>query len=325
MPDSTGYDKFTEIYRRFLLPAMGIAETIGTKGASPGTVAMRNMAIFDQAEREKREQEAAAKRAAMEEQLFGMKKTAYDEEATQRRQSKYKMEAFADKLRSAQSDPEKEAIAKAYFQENYPEEYGKILLKPKDQMDLMDLLRMQFLQGQINNQNQPKLNAAQEAAITSVGEAKNLLTDLANEFNSVSTGRASQAFSSALSQIPVVGPRINPKEAAYNAKRRLVAETYLRAATGAAAPDKEVTTYMNFLPSLGDPTELASKKMESFIHRIEGRAEGVANALDAVGRPEQAEMIRQNTAKEIAVIRQIKFGQGDASSGAIDPTQFIVK
>lgn len=78
MPDSTNTGAL-EIYRKIMLPLMGIAETIGTRGRSPGTVARQNVEIFDRADAERRAQEMADKKAAMESELFGMKKTEHED------------------------------------------------------------------------------------------------------------------------------------------------------------------------------------------------------------------------------------------------------
>ena len=59
-------------------------------------------------------------------------------------------------------------------------------------------------------------------------------------------------------------------------KKRLAAETWLRAATGAAAPKHEVDTYTGFLPSESDPPEIADKKIQNFFDKIAAKAEARA-------------------------------------------------
>jgi hypothetical protein len=64
-----------------------------------------------------------------------------------------------------------------------------------------------------------------------------------------------------------------------------MAERFLRAATGAAAPEPEKVTYANFLPNWGDPGDIAQNKIDTFLGHIKAKAKLSVSKLQINGSP----------------------------------------
>jgi len=179
--------------------------------------------------------------------------------------------------------------------------------------DPISLLRMELLNKQLEKSDKVPLSESQKRDVSAVGTGANLLTSLVDEFKGVNTGDASQAVKSKISGLPIVGQRVAPKEAGYNATRRLTAETYLREATGAAAPEKEVATYEGFMPDIGDTPEQAQSKLNVFIDRIKARNEGVVSYLEASGDMKSAAKIREQGQRLLSTIPKIVNKESDST------------
>lgn len=136
-----------------------------------------------------------------------------------------------------------------------------------------------------------KLSEAQLKTVSAAGMAKNMLDDLATQFTASKLGGASGFASDVAESVPFVGGKIAPKTAEYNDKRRIVAETFLREATGAAAPAPEIKFYTNLLPSPGDSPEQAQSKIEAFRLAVLSKTQGVIESLRLQGHDDQAGMI----------------------------------
>lgn len=207
------------------------------------------------------------------------------------------------------SDEQKRTALTGYFAETSPEKLTTLL---KDDNDLMEVLKITLMGKQLEKTNKDlekadrvPLSEQQKRDVTAVGTGTRLLTSLVNEFKSVNTGNAIQAAKSKISDLPIVGQRIAPKEASYNSTKRLTAETYLREATGATAPEKEVDTYEGFMPDIGDTPEQAQSKLNVFIDRIKAKNEGVVSYLEAFGDMESAKKIREQGQRLLSTIPKI--------------------
>jgi hypothetical protein len=120
--------------------------------------------------------------------------------------------------------------------------------------------------------------------LSAVEEGKYLLSNLVDTFKKSGFGGAGSAIGEATAKVPLVGKYAAGKYKEYQNQKRLAAETWLRAATGAAAPKHEVDTYTGFLPSESDPPEIADKKIQNFFDKIAAKAEARAKIFDIEGK-----------------------------------------
>ena len=97
-----------------------------------------------------------------------------------------------------------------------------------------------------------KLTEGQSKVIGAAATAKQMLDEIATEFKEGKLGGAGGFAADVVESVPLVGGKLAPKTNAYNDKRRITAETFLREATGAAAPAEEVRLYTKMLPEPGD-------------------------------------------------------------------------
>jgi len=95
------------------------------------------------------------------------------------------------------------------------------------------------------------------------------------------------------SKLPWIGRYIAPKAKIFNNSKRILSEDFLRAATGAAAPDKEVKTYMGFMWDIGDPIPVGRTKAEDFVTRVKGKANEYASRQEILGNYKAAEKARR--------------------------------
>lgn len=119
--------------------------------------------------------------------------------------------------------------------------------------------------------------------IGAVEEGKIFMTDLVNVFSKNKYGNPINAVSEFGASIPLAGKFIAPKTKKYQNQKEVISETWLRAATGAAAPDPEVKRYASFLPDPSDPPEVAQNRLDTFFTKISARAQGRAKAIELEG------------------------------------------
>ena len=183
-----------------------------------------------------------------------------------------------------------------------------------------------------NLSNSRAQNAALRAAefdvkekdmLSAVDEGKFLLYNLVDTFKNSGFGGVGSAIGEATAKIPLVGKYAAGKNKEYQNQKRLAAETWLRAATGAAAPKHEVDTYTGFLPSESDPPEVADKKIQNFFNKIAAKAEARTKIFDVEGKAlEQRGMVDLANTKytQANLIRQMIQ---DARKGipTISPTE----
>ncbi len=137
-----------------------------------------------------------------------------------------------------------------------------------------------------------EFDVKEKEMLSAVEEGKYLLSNLVDTFKKSGFGGAGSAIGEATAKIPLVGKYAAGKNKEYQNQRRLAAETWLRAATGAAAPKHEVDTYTGFLPSESDPPEIADKKIQNFFDKIAAKAEARTKIFDVEGKSlEQRGMI----------------------------------
>lgn len=135
---------------------------------------------------------------------------------------------------------------------------------------------------------QTKLNEAQSKIVGAAGMAKVMLDDVANQFKDSKLGGMGGFAADVVESVPLIGGKLAPKTNEYNDKRRLTAETFLREATGAAAPAPEIKFYTNLLPEGGDSPEQAQSALNAFRGAVMAKVKGVATTLRAQGKDAQA-------------------------------------
>lgn len=136
-----------------------------------------------------------------------------------------------------------------------------------------------------------KLTEKQSSTLGAAGMAKTMLDDLANQFKDSNLGGVSGFASDVVESIPLIGGKLAPKTNEFNDKRRITAETFLREATGAAAPKEEVKFYTRLLPEAGDSPEQAQSALNAFRGAVMAKVKGIASTLRAQGKDDQAAQI----------------------------------
>jgi hypothetical protein len=136
-----------------------------------------------------------------------------------------------------------------------------------------------------------KLTEAQSKTLGAAGMAKTMLDDIANQFKDSRLGGASGFAADVVESIPLIGGKLAPKTNEFNDKRRITAETFLREATGAAAPAAEIKFYTRLLPEAGDSPEQAQSALNAFRGAVMAKVKGVAATLRAQGKDDQAAQI----------------------------------
>lgn len=167
----------------------------------------------------------------------------------------------------------------------------------------------------------------QRAADLTTGEATKLsgavegagqLSDLGKLWKNKGVGNTGLMAGSALRVIPSqIAQRINPEVEQYNIAKRRVAESALRAATGAAAPPAEQIQYqVTLLPAAGDTPQAARAKVEAFYDDLLAKGRESVNRLRAEGKLSDAARVE-------AYLNQSMGRDKDemlASFGLISPT-----
>jgi hypothetical protein len=141
-----------------------------------------------------------------------------------------------------------------------------------------------------------KLTEKQSQVLGAAGMAKTMLDDLANQFNKGNLSGARGFAADVVESIPVVGGKLAPKANEYNDKKRIIAETFLREATGAAAPKEEIKFYTRLLPELGDSEEQAQSALTAFRSAVKAKVQGVVEAKRAQGLDGEANQIESRMA-----------------------------
>lgn len=116
-----------------------------------------------------------------------------------------------------------------------------------------------------------------------------------------------------LSGIPVLGQRLFPDEAEFNKHKRTIAERFLRAATGAAAPAQEVATYTGFLPNWGDTPEQAQAATDAFLNQVRSKSTAAVSRLRAEGFDDRASEIESNLKTMFDGIKKVNLSQKKVS------------
>lgn len=135
-----------------------------------------------------------------------------------------------------------------------------------------------------NALNAAEFGAKEKDMLGAVEEGKLLLTGLVETFKANKFGDIGDMVGEGAAKIPLAGKFVAGRNKEFQNQKRLAAETWLRAATGAAAPAHEVETYTGFLPSESDPKEVADKKIENFFNKISAKASARAKIFDIEGQ-----------------------------------------
>lgn len=156
-----------------------------------------------------------------------------------------------------------------------------------------------------------RLTEAQSKTLGAAGMAKTMLDDLANQFKGSKLGGMKGFAADMVESVPVVGGKMAPETNAYNDKRRITAETFLREATGAAAPAAEIKFYTNLLPEPGDSEEQAQSSLDAFRGAVMAKVNGVAATLRAQGKDAQADEIESKMKTLFSTSANIKEPAGN--------------
>lgn len=137
-------------------------------------------------------------------------------------------------------------------------------------------------------------------------DSMNMITGMyqKGQFSGTMLGEAT----SLLSKTPLVGKRAFPEEAKFNDNKTIMAERFLRAATGAAAPDNEKKTYGNFLPNWGDPADIAQNKIDNFLDHIQAKASKAISKwriIGSVSSLKKADLAEENIKKMMQSVQRI--------------------
>jgi hypothetical protein len=162
-----------------------------------------------------------------------------------------------------------------------------------------------------------KLTAGQQTTLADIAEANGMLNSLAQSFNQTGMAQSpGKAFAAdVVESVPFVGGKIAPKTAQYNDNRRITAEKFLRAATGAAAPEKEVKFYASLLPEPGDDAQQAQNAIDAFRSAVKDKALSISSALKLQGRDQDAQEIEGRINDLFAM--EIKI-DAPAKTGGVD-------
>jgi hypothetical protein len=176
----------------------------------------------------------------------------------------------------------------------------------------------------------PKTNAnnlteREKNQLSDFSVGTDLLSELAGKFSSDISGKnavqqAGNWAADAAESIPFVGGKIAPETRTFNDLRRITAETMLRAATGANAPEPEVKFYTALLPEAGMSNKEAQSKMDAFVSQMTAKAKGTANRLRLTGNEQEAQKIEGGIDDMVSKVSKIfdSTGQADtASQGAV--------
>jgi len=215
-----------------------------------------------------------------------------------------KMQEFA-----AQREAEKQAFAMEQ-QQRSPVEYGgqTIDMNPAEKADFFTKLALARASSQQKQTKPVDLNAEETKRVMDAAQSAGGLAGVGREFKASKIGET-PSVGRVLKGLPLIGQggwisgpldKIMPDTTAYLNKARQQVEGDLRAATGAAAPESEVKTYMSFMPQPGDTDELAAKKLEDYYSKLRQKVEGVAAVKEAQGDYRGAQMIRQNMKQTFA-------------------------
>jgi len=134
----------------------------------------------------------------------------------------------------------------------------------------------------------------------------NTLVDL---YKTGDTGTAGSSMAKYMAKVPFVGQRLFPDAKGFQKHKVIMAERFLRAATGAAAPDAEVATYQGFLPKWDDTPLQAQNAIKTFMGNVEAKARESVSRLRTIGTPESLEKatrIEQNIKKALMGIKKIE-------------------
>jgi len=163
-----------------------------------------------------------------------------------------------------------------------------------------------------------KLSEAQLKTVSAAGMAKVMLNDLASQFKKSNLGGVSGYGADVVESVPLFGGKLAPKTNEYNDKKRIVAETFLREATGAAAPKEEVKFYVGLLPEPGDSEEQAQSSLNAFRMAVKAKATGVVESLRLQGHDDQAALIQSRLDTLFSDSQNIKEGVSPAQGGSPD-------
>lgn len=121
-----------------------------------------------------------------------------------------------------------------------------------------------------------------------------------------------------------ISQRLAPeKYTQFDNTKKILSETALRIATGAATNPSEVAVYKSMLPEPGDSPQIAANKINNFLSRAEVKAEDTARRLETQGRKRDADAHRKMTGERLVKLKQqlvMDFGGAPAAPPSAAPS-----
>lgn len=115
---------------------------------------------------------------------------------------------------------------------------------------------------------------------------------------------------------------MDPKYKVYDDTKKILSETALRIATGAATNPSEIAAYKAMLPEPGDAPAVATNKINNFFTRANEALEGTSVRLESQGFVQQAQKQRKESRGKLEKLRmQMLQDFGGAPSPTQVPTQ----
>jgi hypothetical protein len=172
-----------------------------------------------------------------------------------------------------------------------------------------------------------KPSVGEESASNEFSLAAGQFGDLAEKWKKAGFGEGTkkQAAGGLLTRVlpgQVSQRTVGPEYKEYNDSASFLAETALRAATGAATNPSEIKEYRGYMPEPGDLPEVAYGKAKRFVEKLRIRNNKHADRLEQQGLVRDAKRVRDNTN---AVVREIQtsvlplFGAPAPTPGAVPP------
>ena len=171
------------------------------------------------------------------------------------------------------------------------------------------------LAGVLSKQNisDTKLTQDEEKGLGAVQSAVSDMNKLVDMYQAGDTGTIGSSIEDKASRLPIIGQRFFKGPAEFGKHKDIMAERFLRAATGAAAPPSEVATYRGFLPEWGDTPAQAQVAQKAFMDNVKAKADQSVSRLRLLGTKEslaKAQEIETNISTIMNAVKPIEITIG---------------
>lgn len=131
-----------------------------------------------------------------------------------------------------------------------------------------------------------RLTGEEEKGLGAVQAAVSDMNKLVEMYQAGETGTMASGAADKASRIPIIGQRLFAGPAEFGKHKDIMAERFLRAATGAAAPAAEIATYRGFLPEWSDTPAQAQVAQKAFMDNVKAKADQSVSRLRLLGTKE---------------------------------------